>query len=325
MSLSRLNQAVPVAMDEDDSRYDYEELLIDGDLLVFSSCAAVEYNKSPEDYTLAEILTNIEGRILAMKRRLRARNIRIFFTDEDNFRYQIHSGYKAHRKDAWIPPSLSAAKSHVMVMFHGEKVAGLEADDLLAANQKQDGTTIIATIDKDIPQVRGMHYRWETPHAGEKVFEVDGMGTLEKVVNPKNNKTAIKGNGIRFFCYQLLIGDPTDGVMGCGKLVDKIYKTGAKAGQAYTQRVGVGPVEAFELLQYAITYPRCMGIVIQQYQKCFGDSWKEELLKNGRCLFMVNKIREDGKFQIWHYEGAEFENSWYDPVQKAVVSVKMEG
>ena len=306
--------------DEQCSEYKFEELLIDGDLLVFSSCAAVEYGRTPEEYTLQEILTNIEGRIAAMKRRLRARHVRIFFTAKDNFRYRILSTYKANRKEAWLPESLEAAKSHIMTMFNGEMMPGLEADDLLAINQKLDGSTIIATIDKDIPQVRGMHYRWETQHKGEAVFEVSGNGELKKEIH--NKKTKITGNGVRFFCYQLLIGDPTDGVMGCGKLVQKVYKTGAKAGEGYEKREGVGPVGAFEQLEYAITYQRCMEIVIANYKHVFGDDWEDMLVKNGRCLFMTTKLRDDGKFQPWHFRPEEMKNSWYDPVRAEVVSLQ---
>ena len=142
------------------NKYDYEELLIDGDLLVFSSCAAVEYGRSPEEYTLQEILTNIEGRIQAMKRRLKARKVRVFFTAKDNFRYKIMDEYKANRIGAWLPESLDAAKSHISVMYDGECEPGLEADDLMGIYSKTDGSTIIATIDKDIPQINGTHYRW---------------------------------------------------------------------------------------------------------------------------------------------------------------------
>ena len=306
-----------VVDEPEDGRYDYEELLIDGDLLVFSSCAAVEYGRTPEEYTLQEILTNIEGRIMAMKRRLKARKVRIFFTAEDNFRYKIMKAYKANREGAWLPESLKNAKAHITTMFNGECEPGLEADDLMGIYQKTDGTTIVATIDKDIPQIPGMHYRWETQHKGEAVFEVSGYGTLVKEIH--NKKTKISGTGARFFCYQLLIGDPTDGVMGCGKLEESVYKTGAKAGESYTKRSGVGPVGAYDLLEHAITYQRCMEIVIGQYKHTFGDAWEEQLLENGRCLYMTRKVNDKGQFQLWHFRAEELPNSWYDPATASVV------
>lgn len=312
MAIQQFNRA------EESMEYDYEELLIDGDLLVFSSCAAVEYGKDPSEFTLEEILRNIEGRIITMQQRLKARKVRIFFTAKDNFRYVIDPMYKANRDGAWIPISLQDAKAHITAMYHGEMEAGLEADDLLAMNQKTDGSTIIATIDKDIPQCRGPHYRWETQHQPEATFIVSGHGELN--LTKKGNKSKVTGNGPRFFCYQLLIGDPTDGVMGCGQLVNKVYKTGVKAGQPYTQRDGIGPVEAYHLLEHAITYSRCMDIVRAQYRHRFGDAWQEELLKAGRCLYMVQKKNFLGQFQLWHYDAAQLKDSWYDPAISAVVS-----
>ena len=322
MALSSLTLHDPSTPDS--GNYQFEELLIDGDLLVFSSCAAVEYGRTADEYSFGEIAQNIEGRIRAMQKRLRAKTVRIFFSSKDNFRYVIMPEYKSNRKDAWLPPSLEDAKAHTMALFHGEMEPGLEADDLLAMAQKADGSTIIATIDKDIPQVNGMHYRWETQHAGEKLFEVGGHGELKLEVKLKDGKkkSKVSGNGVRFFCYQLLIGDPTDGVMGCGKLEHMVYKTGAKAGQTYSKRVGVGPVEAYELLEHAITYPRAMAIVMAQYQHVFGDEWEEKLLANGRCLFMTRQKNAAGQFQLWHFKKEEYQNSWYDPATASVVTFK---
>lgn len=303
-----------------ETEYDYEELLIDGDLLVFSSCAAIEYGREPDEYDFSQIANNIEGRIMAMKKRLKAKKIRIFFSSKDNFRYAVLPEYKANRKGAYIPDNLNNAKAHIMTVFDGEMEPGLEADDLLGIHQRNDGSTIIATIDKDIPQVRGMHYRWETQHKGEAIFEVTGMGKLELEI--KGNKKKITGNGIRFFCYQLLIGDPTDGIIGCGKMKEKVYKSGAKAGQKYTAREGIGPVKAYELLEHAITYQKMMGIVIHEYKKRFGDEWETKLLQYGRCLFMTKRLNDDGTFQLWHYRAEEFENSWFNPHTQQVISMR---
>lgn len=296
--------------------YKYEELLIDGDLLVFSRAAAVEYGNPYSPADLTRIIQNVEGAIHKMKARLKAKHVRIFFTDPDNFRYTILDGYKANRVGSYKPEHLANAISHIKVMFNGEQEQGLEADDLLAKYQKQDGSTIIATIDKDIPQVRGWHYRWETQHKGEAEFEVTGLGKLE--LFKKGNKSVITGNGIRFFCYQLLVGDPTDGIMGCGKLVDKVYKSGAKAGEAYTKREGIGPVKAFNLLEHRIGYAKAMKLIANEYANVYGDDWEEQLLANGRALFLVNKTEGD-LIQLWHYNPTKFKDSWFNVKTKEMV------
>ena len=301
--------------------YDYNELLIDGDLLIFSTCAAIEYGKEPSECNFDDIARTIDSRIVGMKRRLNAKSVRVFLSGKDNFRFVCHPGYKSNRANAWRPYNLPNAQGYVRSVYDAETVDGLEADDLVCMYQKMDGSTIIATIDKDIPQVRGMHFRWETQHRGEKIFKVEGHGELAcnvKVSESGKEKKEVKGNGVRFFCWQLLVGDPTDGIIGCGIQVDKVYKTGKKAGIAYQAREGVGAVAAYELLKHAISYPKCMGIVIAQYKQRFGDEWEKYLLMYGRCLFMVNK-RVGDKVQLWHFDSSKFKDSWYDLKEQKIV------
>ena len=301
--------------------YDYEELLVDGDLLVFSSCAAVEYNKEPGEWNFNQIISNIEGRLMHMKRRLKARKLRIFFSAKDNYRYVCLPEYKSNRKGAYIPESLSAAKAHITTVYYGELESGLEADDLLCIYQDTEhGTTIIATIDKDIPQCPGHHYRWETQHQGEEIFVVEQRGVLNCEL--KGNKKKITGNGMRFFCYQLLIGDPTDGIIGCGSMTTKMYKSGVKARTEYTARVGVGPVKAYEALEHALTYAKCMSIVIAYYKHEFGDAWEDRLIAYGRCLFMTRERKETGHFKLWDWRPGS--DVWFDPEAQKVYS-KLEG
>ena len=291
----------------------FEEILIDGDLLVFSSVAAIEYNS--EEPKLQECLNNIEKRVRNIVDRLGGGTFRLFFTDKENFRYKVLPGYKKNRIGKWKPPSLDAALKLTKETLFGESERGLEADDLLRKYQKFDGSTVCVTIDKDIPQFGGWHYRWETQHQGEKLWEVDTMGSLRKIVKERasGTKTEIKGDGIRFFCWQLLVGDPTDGIIGCGVTEKRVYKTGKKAGQEYERRIGVGAVEAYDLLEHALTYNKMMGIIIAQYKKRFGDDWEHYLLMYGRALFMVAKTECDGRYlQLWHYRGDKLADSWYD-------------
>lgn len=286
---------------QEPTSYDFETLLVDGDLLVFSSCSAIEYGKEPDEYSLKEVTANVERRLIAMKRRVKAKKMKVFFSSPDNYRYVVLPEYKANRKGVARPETLKDAINWVRDHFDTETASGLEADDLLAIRQDTvDLTTVIATIDKDIPQVRGHHYRWETQHKGECLFKVEGNGELHLEV--KNKKKKVTGNGIRFFCYQLLIGDPTDGIIGCGAMEDRVYKTGVKAGEAYRRRVGIGAVKAFELLEHAITYNKCMGIVIAQYKTKFGEAWKDRLLAYGRCLYMTSALEDDGTFRLWDFE-----------------------
>jgi 5'-3' exonuclease len=288
----------------------FDELLLDGDLLVFSSCAAIEYGNEPADVEFGKIANNIDSRIMNMKNRLGAKKVVVLFSGKQNFRFVVQPDYKANRADAWIPFNLDNAKAYVDNQYGSVKRNGLEADDWCAILQDRDPeiSTVIATIDKDIPQIRGWHYRWETQHAGEKLFHVSGYGELECQVK-SGNKKKITGHGRRFFFLQLLTGDPTDGIMGCGKKVRKTYKTGKKAGQEYSAREGVGAVKAYNLLEHAITPAKCLHTVMQEYKKVFGKEWQQQLIMNGRCLHMVDTIKDDNMIPLWTWH-QEINNEW---------------
>ena len=321
------------------------EALIDGDLLVFSICAAVEYKHreraeieewEADDWLefLPAILKSVDAKINFILDRLAATKYTIFFScsNADNFRTTVMPEYKANRANVWRPETLKVAIAETARVHNSKSVKGLEADDLLAHYQKTDGSTCIVTLDKDLLQCRGAHYRWETEHQGEKFISVNGHGKLwmdikckecgevihadrdnyEKAtkvcqhcnakLDSKNSKKEIKGNGALWFLYQCLIGDPTDGIMGCGTLTTQVYKSGLKAGQKYEKRKGVGSIKAFELLNPYLTYPSALDVVKAQYVKQFGGAWVTELLKQGRCLYMVKNILPNGLQHMWHYD-----------------------
>lgn len=312
-------------------------LLVDGDMIAFSHAAAEEYGKPEEEINFAKIVQSMDSKMKFLINRLEATDYIVCFSDSTNFRHVLEPNYKANRDGVWRPVNLKNAKAMLMTAWEGCWKPGIEADDLLGmlAKFKYDlkmgkrgeiksmtnlgprtdyDEVIIATLDKDIPQIgkanpaapgaKIKHYRWETPHAGEKLRTVEGFGELKCIIKQsgKTKKKEIKGNGAKFFLHQMLIGDSTDGIMGCGNLVDKIYKTGAKAGQAYQRREGVGAVESFELLDKATTYAEGLQIVMQQYRRFFGANWEKEFILTGRLVYMAIHMVEGTKVRLWHYD-----------------------
>lgn len=321
------------------------EVNIDGDLLVFSIAAAVEYQHreraaleewESDDWLefLPVILKSVDAKIAFLVDRLGGTKYTIFFscTNEENFRTTIMPEYKANRANVWRPENLKVAIAETARVHPSKKVKGLEADDLLAHYQKTDGSTVLVTLDKDLLQCRGAHYRWETEHQGEKFISVTGHGRLWLDVyckgcketthsdrdnylidakhckacgvklDSKNSKKEVKGNGSLWFLYQCLIGDTTDGIIGCGTMTTQTYKSGLKVGQKYEKRKGVGSMKAFELLNPYLTYPSALDVVKAQYVKQFGGAWVTELLKQGRCVYMVKNILPNGLQHLWHYD-----------------------
>lgn len=313
-------------------------LLVDGDMIAFSHCAAEEYGKEPQDVSFAKIQMSMDSKMEFLSKRLGATEIITFISGDENMRHVIFPEYKANRDGVWRPDNLKNAKAHLMVAWNGMRMEHLEADDLLACFARHEfdvemgklnrikkltrigpctyDEVIIASLDKDLRQVGQFgnvgpvikHYQWEreSQNIGEKIVIPKDYGELKCIIkdNGKTKKKEVKGDGPKFFLHQLLIGDSTDGVIGCGVRELKIYKTGAKAGQEYYKRDGVGAVESFELLDKTTSYQEGLQKVIAAYIMRFGDAWDEELLKNGRLVYMHHQIDEGRYVRLWHYNGA---------------------
>jgi hypothetical protein len=130
-----------------------------------------------------------------------------------NFRYNIFEGYKASRKDKPMDEKLrdrlNDAYKYIVEEWKAVPADGMEADDLVSiwsyeARDNEDDW-IIAHIDKDINQIAGNHYNYNTK-------DIYFINDEEADIN---------------FCTQLLIGDSGD----CIPKVRKGYgiKTAQKA------------------------------------------------------------------------------------------------
>lgn len=314
-------------------------LLVDGDMVAFSHCAAEEYGKEPEDINFGKIQMSMDSKMEFLTKRLGATDVITFLSGSDNLRNDISDDYKANRDGVWRPENLKNAKAHLQVAWNGYTFPYLEADDLMAMFARHEyemvcgkrnvikelihkgpctyDEVVIASLDKDLRQVgklvpagdgpKIVHYQWEreSQGIGEKRTVVEGYGELNCIVkqSKSGSKKEIKGVGPKFFLWQMLTGDGTDGVLGCGVREPKVYKSGKKIGQSYMKRDGVGAVEAFELLDKTTTYMEGLKAVIAQYILRFGDGWETELLKTGRLVYM-NHMVDDGHFvRLWHYKG----------------------
>ncbi|MBG6242969.1 MAG: hypothetical protein EKE20_14625 [Candidatus Symbiopectobacterium sp. Dall1.0] len=299
-------------------------VLVDGDMVAFSHSAAEEYGKEDEDISFSRIQNSMDAKLEYISKRLQADEVKVFLSGHKNFRFVINKEYKSNRDGVWRPFNLENAKAHLKTCWDAYSMDGVEADDLLSCFAKfdyeielgkfnkiqkltnkgrHDNKVYIASLDKDLAQVGCTLYQWETPHKGEKQIHVEGFGELNLIIkdNGKSKKKEVKGTGAKFFLWQLLVGDGTDGILGCGRREENTYKTGKKAGQRYLKRVGVGAVEAYELLKNCQTYPEGLRTVMSQYITRFGSEWKNELISNGRLLYMVNNITDGNKALMWHY------------------------
>ena len=175
------------------------EVLIDADIVSYRAGFACEN----EDLNIA--LWQTDQMLERIVLETGARSYRCFLTGSDNFRYAINPQYKANRKDARRPKWLQEIREHLVVK-HGASISnGREADDDLGIAQcaAPEGTTIIASIDKDLLMIPGKHYNF-----------VKGVHKEVSVLDGKHH-----------LYYQLIMGDKADNIFGYdGKCRDKVPK-----------------------------------------------------------------------------------------------------
>lgn len=128
----------------------------------------------------------------------------LYLTGAGNYRKEIYPEYKAKRVTFVPPAHWLEIRSCMMEDMGGVGVDGLEADDLLGLHATAFTDTVIVSNDKDFHTV-----------PGTKLDPWKIEWTVDSVEDAR-----------RFFLYQMLIGDATDGVIGIKglgpKTADKI-------------------------------------------------------------------------------------------------------
>ncbi len=175
-----------------------ETALLDGDIICYRTAAAYD----TEDVGLA--CWQAGESIRRILHETNSISYICFLSGGVNFRYSVYPEYKANRKDIPKPRHLSAIREYLTAEWNAKVTDGIEADDAMGIAQcAQDGETIICSIDKDMKQIPGWHYHF-VKHEQFLVSPLDGL---------------------RFFYYQLIMGDKADNIFGYdGKCRDKIPK-----------------------------------------------------------------------------------------------------
>lgn len=171
--------------------------LIDGDIILYR-CAAASEN---DDATVATARCDeLLHRILSDTG---ATSYELWINGSENFRYNVNPEYKAHRKDIPKPQHLEYCRGHLLEHHNAKMSNGIETDDEIGiaatAYWENDTAFCVASIDKDLLQLRGKHYNFV-----------------------KNVWTYISPNdAAQVFWKQMLIGDRADnitGVQGIGQI-----------------------------------------------------------------------------------------------------------
>ena len=183
------------------------QILIDADIVTFQAAAGSEgtlsFGDDGEGFFMDPDLAlfKCNERVLDIQTKLESDDVLMCFSGRKNFRYDALPTYKHNRKDKHKPKLLGLLTDHLVSMYPSRIEPRLEADDLLGV-LTVEGETAIATIDKDLDQIAGLHYNWKH----DTIYKVDPRNALE------------------YTWLQVLTGDSTDGYKG-------IPRTGPKKAQ----------------------------------------------------------------------------------------------
>lgn len=280
------------------------QCLIDADVLRYEIGFAAETGWQhagfpPFDY-VAELLDNRIANIVAIAGNADGQGMIaepiLYLTGKGNFRFDIAKRTPYKERAGNKPWHFKNITAYMKAKYNVIESEGMEADDLMAIEQTRrdellDGNplysgptqrSIICTRDKDLRQVPGWHYGWELgnqPQFGPML--VDEFGSIEL----SEDRKKIRGHGSKFFYSQILTGDPVDSIPGLGKC---------------------GPVRAFEILESAQDTTDCFKRVREAYRAFYGDCGDEELLEQGRLLWMTRQLDENNKPVMWTFPKETF-------------------
>ncbi len=267
------------------------QCLVDADVLRYEIGYAAETGWQhpgfpPFDY-VAELLDNRIANIVAIAGNADGEGMIpepiLYLTGKGNFRFDIAKRTPYKERAGNKPWHFKNITAYMKARYNVIESEGIEADDLMAIEQsKRPLETIICTRDKDLRQVPGWHYGWELgnqPQFGPML--VDEFGAIEL----SEDRKKIKGYGSKFFYSQCLTGDIVDSIPGLGKC---------------------GPVRAFEILESAQDTTDCFKRVREAYRAFYEDRGDEELLEQGRLLWMTRKLDENNKPVMWEFPKETF-------------------
>jgi hypothetical protein len=167
---------------------------IDGDIIVYSVGFAGEGD--PVAFVIDSVNRLIDSIITACN----ADTYTVLLTGKGNYRETTATiaPYKGNRDNSHKPVLYDDIRQHILNHRNGELITGEEADDQLGIRAIQQGH-IIATLDKDLDTVAGVHYNWRKG----TMYEVSEMEAMH------------------FFYTQMLSGDATDNIPGMFKMVGR--------------------------------------------------------------------------------------------------------
>ena len=249
----------------------------------------VRITAHPEAFARQALSTILKRTIAAVVKRWELSdandiNIEVILSGQDNFRDGIAKikPYKWNRTGKPLPVHYQLCRDHLTKNWGATVISGWEADDeasIRAARCRADGVEYcIATIDKDLDQIPGLHYGY-SKHVFYDMSEVDAE---------------------TFFWEQCVSGDTTDGIQGCFKIgAGKAKKLVAEWTEEYDEHTyGIPTLDDFIWASIVDTYAETM--------EKYPDKYPEEMTPEAAALETARLVHMlDYEYQLWNPPGVE--------------------
>lgn len=215
----------------------------------------IEDQQHPVDISFA--ISTVNKSIERLQESTWADEIEIYIGSGKTFRHDLAlpTPYKDNRTDMIKPVHLVAVRNHLKRKYKAKVVeGGLEVDDVVTIRAYEalhnDQEAVLASVDKDSYQCQGIQlFNWlaEEP----KIELIPDVGTLRK------DKSAVKGDGLKFLAFQVLAGDTADTYQG--------YEL---------SKVKYGPAKAMKALLDASSEKEIMQIMFSEFKRLYPDKFE---------------------------------------------------
>lgn len=241
---------------------------IDKQIVIFDATCLLYIHGNKEDYKetihahLKDVLKNCDT------------NLYIGILDgKNNFRKKVAvtKEYKGQRKFE-KPLYFYEIRDLLIKEYKFIVVDGIEADDLAAILSERINSfcdesienvysykAVIASIDKDLPQVNGIHYNLKSHQ--KTIVSDDNC-----YIYFNDTKKKLDATGYKSLYAQMLMGDTADNIPGLPKY---------------------GPVKAYSLLKDCNTREECKQVVIEEYKKVYPFDYEDRIKENFSLVYIL--------------------------------------
>jgi hypothetical protein len=188
---------------------------VDADFLAYQ----VSYEKETDPKSIEDMQHNAEIAVEALRGLSAAEHVHLHLTPSSSdkggrFRIAMLKEYQANRKDKPKPRYLNLMRTWMANRYPGTLHERCEADDGMSSAQYaaiaagKGHLSIIASKDKDLRMVPGLHLDWDNGN----ITESTEFGQITLI--DKASGKSIYGHGQKLFWAQLLTGDTADNISG---------------------------------------------------------------------------------------------------------------